>query len=508
MAAPNVVFNNIPGNLLAPFFFAEINSGGTPYAGNPKLLLLGQKTSAGVAPAGQWYGPVANEQDVVAQAGIGSMLHAMYNLAKRNAPFQPIYILPLADPAGVAASGSISINAGTALGKTGAAIFRVMGRRVVVQVNAADTAATTALAVRDAINALNLPIIAAIDGTSSYKVDLTARHVGDVAGNSIVVRIPTDEPNIITATNCTVVGMASGTGVPDVAGALANLGDVEFDWIAGPYTDTTSLNTMRDFLGDSSGRWSSMQQLYGHYTAAKFDTLANLCTFGAGRNDQHATVVGSAASPTPPWEWAAALGAQEVNHLGVPPELSRPLQTLILVGVLPPWDRSTWWDITDRQALYSNGIAAYRVTVDGQVAIDRMVTTYQKNTANVPDRTFMDTETMAQLMFVPRYFKTAVADKHGRQALADENPFNIAGLTTPADIRNTCIHAYSDLVALGVAENLDVFAKNVNIVRNQLNATRVDGYLPVDVVNQLRIFAGNITAFLQLQTPAGQAQVG
>lgn len=502
----DVSFNTIPGNLLPPFFFAEINSGGSPAAGNPVALYVAQKTTAGVAIAGVPYGPVHSEAEAVSQFGVGSMLHSMFNIARRNAPFQPFWALPLADPAGNAAAGSISINAGTALGVTGAAILRIMGRRIVVQVNAADTAATTAALVIAAINAANLPLTAAVNGTDSFTVDLTARHIG-TSGNEISVKLATDEPNVLAAANCTVVGMTGGTGTPDFASALANLGDAEFDWIGGPYSDTTSLDDARDFLDDTAGRWSPMQQLYGHYTTTKFDTLSNLCSFGAGRNDQHATVMGAIKSPTPSWEWAAALAAQEVQHLGTAPELSRPMQTLVLEGVLPSDDRADWWDITDRQALYSNGIAGYRVTVDRRVAIDRMVTTYQKNAANVPDRTFMDTETMAQLMFVPRYFRNAIANEHGRKALADENPFGLSSIVTPKDLYNTCVHAYADLVAFGVAENLTLFAKSLVIVRDGSNANRVNAYIPIDVVNQLRIFAGNFTAFLQFQTASQQAAV-
>src|SRR5579885_2921857 len=115
-------FNNIPGNLRVPFFYAEINSGGSPFPGTPRALLIGQQPSDGAAAAGEPYGPVQSEADVIAQAGLGSMLHAMYNVYKRNAPFQPVWILPLADPAGVAATGQIDINAGTAIGVARAAI--------------------------------------------------------------------------------------------------------------------------------------------------------------------------------------------------------------------------------------------------------------------------------------------------------------------------------------------------------------------------------------------------
>ncbi|WP_409997852.1 hypothetical protein, partial [Bradyrhizobium sp. SZCCHNR3027] len=123
----SVLFNNIPGNELVPFFYAEINSGGTPYQGSPRVLLIGQKLPAGSAPVGTVYGPIQNEREAAAVFGVGSMLVAMYRIARLNAPFQPIWVLPLADPAGAAAAGSLTF---AAPGVTGAGILWVMGRRV------------------------------------------------------------------------------------------------------------------------------------------------------------------------------------------------------------------------------------------------------------------------------------------------------------------------------------------------------------------------------------------
>ncbi|MFM9673719.1 hypothetical protein, partial [Streptomyces galilaeus] len=83
---------------------------------------------------------------------------------------------------------------------------------------------------------------------------------------------------------------------------------------------------------------------------------------------------------------------------------------------------------------------------------------------------FLDVETMFQAMFVSRYFRTAVSDKHSRQALADDNPFNLAEVATPSSVRDTFVHAYNDLVALGVAEKADLFAKYVVVERDPNNA--------------------------------------
>jgi phage tail sheath gpL-like len=495
-----IAFNNIPGNLLVPFFFAEINSGGSPYEGQSRLLLIGQKLAAGTALANVPIGPVQDEREVDALAGSGSMLSAMFRMARRNANFQPIWLGPLADPAGAVATATLTI---TAPGVTGAGVIRVLGQRLTFQVNAADAANTVALAIRDAINAAGLGVSAT---AATNVVTVTTRHAG-LLQNGLDLKVVTNEPNVMNSANCVVTALAGGSGVPSLTTLLANCGDDEFDWISSPYADASSLNAMRDFLSDSSGRWSPMQQLYGHHVTQSLGNLSTLVTLGNGRNDQHATIMGSQVNPTTPWEWAAALGGQVAAHLSDAPELSRPLQSLILDGVQPPDDRSTWWDTAERQALYTDGIAGYRVSRDGQVVIDRMVTTYQNTVAGVQDATFRDIETMAQLMFATRFFRSAVSNKHARQALADENPHNVAEITTPNDVRNTLIHAYRDLEAMGVVENSELFAQFVKVERDGNNATRLNAFLPVDVVNQLRVFAANVTAFLQYRTASGAAVI-
>jgi phage tail sheath gpL-like len=595
MSLSDVPFNEVPSNILVPFFWGEFNSGGSPYENFPRPLLVGQKTSAGLAAPGAVYGPIMSHNDAVAQFGKNSMLVGMYDAAYAAAPLQPFWALPLADPSGAAASGSIVF---TAPGVTGVAVLYIMGRLCTFQINSSDTGAIIAGNAAAAINALNVPITAAVDGTNTAKVDLTAAHVGALS-NGLETIVATDQPNVLnTATSSSVTAtsaspavftwpggalpaniangtpiqlggtavpagftagttyyvvsastatfelsatvggsainststgtavtattapalimpLAGGSGVPDLSTPLANTGSIPYDWIGAPYADTTSLNEIRSYLGDASGRWSPSQQLFGHYTTAYLgQSLSTLVTFGNGRNDQHVTIFGgwgSGASPTPPWEVAASLVAIEALHLANPPELSRPLQTLQLPAalsasgpqMLAPRDQTTWWTTAERQSLYSDGIAAGTVTVDKICAIDRMVTTYQLTASGVPDQTFLDIETMAQGMYSMRYFRTQVTNAHARQAFADENPFHIATVTTPADLLRTLVYAYNDLCALGVAQHPELFQQYVVVQRNELDPDRADAYIPENMVGQLRVFAANVTAYRTYTSPSG-----
>lgn len=493
-----VAFNEIPGNLRVPLFYAEVNSGGAPYQSNARLLLVGQMLDGGVATAEE---PVIVQDNADYLFGVGSMLSDMASAARANAPFQEIWALPLADAdASTAATGKITC--ADPSGAAGTLTLYIAGVRIRVRVMTTDDDEDLAASLAAAINAVpSLPVTAEVNGVNAEEVDLTARHTGTLGNDIRIDFVLEGDESTLAADLLTVTPMANGAGDPDITAALANLGAEEFDWYGSAYADTTNLNAIKDYLNDTSGRWSPIQQLYGHYITFKANTLGNLSTLGLGRNDQHATILGAYRSPTPPWIWAAAAAARAAAHLQDAPELSRPLQTLPLLGIRAPKiaDR---FDIAERNTLLYDGISTYHVRRDGTVAIDRLITTYQSNAWGSPDATWLDVNTMAQTMFLIRYLKAKVTSTYGRVALADENPFGLQGIATPDDISDTVSHAYRELVADGVVENADLFDDELIVERDISDANRVNVYLPYDVVNQLRIFAVNATTFLQLRSPA------
>lgn len=502
-----VIFNNIPGNVRVPFFYAEFQSGGTPYSQNARLLLIGQKLAGGSATANH---PVMVRDGAAGELfGLDSMLERMAVAARDNAPIQEIWALPLADDgAGVAATGKISVGVPSLTYAQPLSIY-IAGRRVRIAVLTSMTRAEIAADLVAAINAeRGLPVTAAVNGVNSYEVDLTARHKGTL-GNAVLIekgQIGDDGPLGQTGSQCvlTITAMANGAGDPEIDDALANLGDEEFDWIAMPYSDETNIGHMSDMMNDVSGRWSWAKQIYGHCVAVSTDTVGNLSTLGAGLNDQHLSIFPARKFRSMPYEVAGALGAIMAQHLQAPgssAELSRPLQTLVLNGIVGPRLISDRLTLSDRQTLYYDGISGYHVRRDGQVAIDRIVTTYQSNAWGDPDWTYLDVETMAQAMYGIRYLRTKVTSTHGRKALADTNPAGNPGIVTASDIRVTMIHGYQDLVALGVFEGAELFARDVVVERDLTDANRLNASLPLDHVNQLRIMAAAAVNYMQRREP-------
>ena len=131
----------------------------------------------------------------------------------------------------------------------------------------------------------------------------------------------------------TITPFASGATNPTLTTLLANLGVQLFDYIDLPYTDTTSLNALETFLSDASGRWAAETMLYGHVFSAYRGTFSARTTFGTGRNDQHATILGFYDSPTPAWLEASDWCAAHVIRLRVNPAQGLATQPL---NLLPP----------------------------------------------------------------------------------------------------------------------------------------------------------------------------
>lgn len=484
-----VLFNDVPSNVRVPFFWVEINPGGTPFQDASRLLLIGHETSAGSAALDTPVIVGSNDEDTL--FGKGSMLSAMVRAARANAPLQEIWALPVTEPTGSKATGTFVVGTVPVGGVSGQGRVDIAGETIYFGVLATDTAAQIASAISAAIDAASTLVTAT---AATNTVTVTCRHNG-AAFNGATLRVPAIDGNVV-AGFVTATSLASGSGVPSLAAGLAALGDDEFDWIAGPFNDSASLLAMRQFLDD---RWTSSKQLYGHYITAFLGNLSAQTTLAAGLNDPHLSVIPINSVASPAHVWAAAVAGRVARHLSDAGngEISRPLHSLELVGVRGPWSRDDAWTTAERQTFYFDGISGWKLSPDGRVLIDRITTTYKRNPAGGTDWTYLNINQVAQAMFASRYFRTAVATEHGRKAAAATNPYELQAISTPRDVRATIVHAYRDLERLGVVENSRAFAEAVIVERNAQDADRYDAYVPLDVVNQLHVVAANITLFRQ-----------
>ncbi|MGE4876162.1 phage tail sheath subtilisin-like domain-containing protein [Yersinia enterocolitica] len=483
-----IPFTHIPSNLRTPLFFAEFdNSQANTATTTQRTLIIGQMLASGSLPADI---PVlvSSVATVAGQGGAGSMLHGQMAAYLANDIAGEIYILPLSDAESmVAATGKITVT--TQASATGVISLYIAGIRVQVAVVATDEVAEIATALTAAINAASaLPVTAAAVGAV---ITLTAKNKG-AHGNTIDLRLnylggaggeTTPDSLVLTFTL-----MAGGAGAPELDDALANLQDRTFDFIINPYTDTASLNKIKEFLSDSTGRWSYAEQLYGHSFAAQSGTYGQLTAAGELRNDQHASLLGVNGSPTPSYIWSAAYVGAIAQSLRNDP--GRPLQTLAISGVLAP-PLASRFTLTERNNLLHSGISTVTVTDDGTVQVENIITTYQKNKYGAEDDSYLQIETLFLLMFVTRFLRTQVTSKFARMKLAADGTRFAPGsaIITPNIIRAELIAQYQTLEFNGYVQDAKGFAKGLIVEKSASNPNRVDVLWTGVLINQLRIFA-------------------
>lgn len=439
---------------------------------------------------------VRSARQAVELYGIGSMLVDMVDKYRRNDNFGELWCLGLVDDvAATAATGTIVI-AGAPT-EQGTIPLYINGISIPVVVTTTMDATAIGEAIEGAINTAidpssqNLLPVTANNVTGT--VTLTAIHKG-AAGNDIDIRLAyygtvggeAVPPGITVA----ITPMSGGATNPStlLASLLTNLPETPYDFIGFPYSDTTSLNTMKTFLDDVSGRWSWSRQVYGHAFSAAKGTLGQLVSLGTGRNDQHMTIMGYNDSPSPSWCWAAALtGACAASGRADP---GLPLHYIPLMGIFAPPIESRFY-AGDRNTLAWDGISTFDVQQDGTVITSLIITTYQVNPSGQPDNSYLKVETMALLTAILRFLKSRVTSKFSRVKLADDGtriPIN-SSIVTPNIIRADQIAAYGDMLELGWVQADRQFSATVRVVRNRLNPNRVDVLWSGILINQLDVVA-------------------
>lgn len=488
-----VSFSQIPAGWKLPLVSIEIDPSQASAANQPKYALIADYKIAagtGVADAAVACGSVAQAR---ALAGIGSPLAQAFEKFQAINKGTPIFVLPIAEPgAGVAANGTLVVTAAPTA--PGTLSLYIAGQKVAVGLTASDTTTTAATKIAAAITAkTTLPVTAS---ASTGTVTLTAKWKG-LSGNDIRVEENVLGPNggevrptslglTFPASNV----LANGTGVPDWANAIANLGDAPYDFVSMAHTDSGSMLAWGTEYGfTDSGRWGWLREMFGQVWSAKRDTYANLMSWGPNNNSPVISVeVVEVTSPSPIWEWAATYTARAAQALSIDP--ARPLQTLTQDGIIAA-PRSGRFSKTELNGLATVGLAVQTTTPDGVPMIMREQTTYQKNTLGQPDGAYELATTLATLAEVLRRLRLAITSKYPRHKLANDGTRFSPGqaIVTPNTIRAELVAQYELCEYDGLVENVKAFKQTLIVERDSQDPNRVNVLYPPDLINQLRHLA-------------------
>lgn len=485
-----VSFNQIPVNLLTPGQYVEFDNSraiGGLIAMPQRLLVIAPKLAAGTAAANALL-QVSRLADAVAALGQGSIGAAMVKAVFDVTDSIETWILPVSDNgAGVQASGSV-VFSGTP-SAAGTVNLYIAGERVQVAVSTSDTATTIATAVAAAINAnADLPVTAT---SSTGTVTITCRHKGTL-GNDIDLRLnyyPLSEATP-TGVSVTINAMASGATDPSIATALAAIGATQYNTIISAFNDASNMALLETELDT---RWGPLYQNDGHAHVGLRGTVGTINTYLSTRNNAHITTwsTETGGEPKPHWVKASLAAAVCAYYLAIDP--ARPVQSLVLPGLLPA-TLDKRWTRSERNNLLSYGAATTIVDAGGNVVIERAVTNYTLNTSNVVDPSYRDIETMYTLSYLRYTVRARISQKFPRYKLASDGTPIAPGqaIVTPRDIRAELIALFLDWQDAGLVENLAQFKADLIVERNSVDVNRVDVVLPPDLINQFRVFAAQI----------------
>jgi len=503
-----ISFSQIPGDTKVPLYWVEVDPS---MAGLPNLglraLLVGTMLGPTLAQAPP-NTPIAIGSQAQADLafGQGSMLSRMFRAYFASNFANEVWGLGEPEPTtgGTAATGTITVTTGPSA--AGTIDLYIAGDHIPVGVGATDTPTIIATNIAAAINAaFDLPVTAV---AATATVTLTCLWKG-IMGNEITVGVNyygTIGGEILPAglkLTLPPTGMLTGgAGTPDQTAPITNIGDQPFEYVAMPYTDSTSLLAWEQEYGfTDTGRWGWQRQLFGHVFSAKRGLYSDLITFGHTQNSGVMSIMGvEMASPSPTFEWTAAYVAKAQRALTNDP--ARPLQTLSLnqIKTAPLQSR---FDFIELNALAEAGIAIQKAGSDNQPMIARETTTYQLNLYGLPDDAYELVTTLATLAKVLRNQRAVITTKYGRCKLADDGTRFGPGqaIVTPGIIKAELITQYVVDQFNGLVENTTQFVDHLLVERDPNDPNRVNVLYPPDLINQLRIFA--VLAQFRLQYDRG-----
>jgi phage tail sheath gpL-like len=448
---------------------------------------------------------VGSQAQADAHWGQGSEISREFAAFFANNFSNEVWGVGVPEPAGgTAATGTITVTTGPT--DAGTIHLYIGGIHIPVNVGATDTPAVIATNMAAAINEIfDLPV-AAVAATATVTLNCLWKGVN---GNDITVSVnyygtiggeilPPGLKLTLPATGL----LTGGAGVPDFTNTIVNMGDQPFEYVAMPYTDSTSMLAWDQEYGfTDTGRWGWQRQLFGHIFTAKRGTYSALVTWGDTQNFGTISAMGvEVASPSPVFEWTAAYTAKAQRALVNDP--ARPLQTLSLNKIKSAPLQSRF-DFVELNGLASNGVAIQKAGSDNQPMIARESTTYQRNLYGQSDDAYELVTTLATLAKLLRNQRQAITSKFARVKLADDGTRFGPGqaIATPGIIRGELISQYFIDEFNGLVENAAAFAQNLLVERDSTDPNRLNVLYPPDLINQLRIFA--VLAQFRLQYDRG-----
>lgn len=482
-----VTFNQVPATQRVPWTYVEFDPSRAiegPRLKPFKGLLVGQMLT-GLAAAGTLV-RITSEDDAAQQFGRGSLLHAQARAWYAQQRSVELWVYPLADGGGWVKATSTLTLSGTAT-EAGSVILHIAGRRYAQPVQVGGTAAALQSSLIAAIQADADRLVDASAG-SGTNVTLTARNGGEPFNGVKVVSNYYQGERTPAGLTVGVADFAGGVGAPALAPLFAAMGDEQFDVLAFASSDAATLAAVDVELVNRFGPTEQTDGIAFYASALDFGLMT---TFSALLNSPHQVLASSHGSPTPAFQWAAALAS--IVAFNAQSDPARPFQTLPMREVLAAKAADRWTQQERNLALF-DGVTTHYIDPSGQVHVERVITTYQSNASGQPDTAYLDANTVLTLSFLRWSFRNFFAQRYPRHKLAKTAAGLPPGLDilTPISAKAAAVAWFQDMQTLGLVEDPERFKSEMVVEVNATDPNRLDFLLTPDLINQLRITAAKI----------------
>lgn len=418
--------------------------------------------------------------------GAGSLLFEQISAYKNNDSNIELWAIAIAeDSSSTAATSTMTpIIAMQADGKTpvtvsGTLSLYIAGKCLQIGISPTNKLTDIGNAINISINLnTSLPCTSNVSPESGV-VTLTAKHKGEF-NNGLDVSFNLNGETFPQGLAFTAGDFANGSGVPNVGAVFTAIKDTRFNAFVSPFSDSQNLKTLSDIL---ESRWEPTTQNDGFCFTSIAKSVEDSVTFCANLNSQNIALINTYGIPNAGYQVCAAAAAQCSASALYDPAM--PLSTLTLFGINPP-PAFAQFSFEERSILLNAGISTLNV-VGNNVCIERMVTTYKKNSSGVSDESYLNVESIFTLSFIRSYFRNKFWGKFNRYKLSDDGSKIAAGqkIITPKIAKAELICIYKDLEELGLVQNSDVFIKNLIVNRDTQNRNKLNMILPPEIMSQL-----------------------
>lgn len=477
-------FNEIPNGHKVPGAYQEIDNrlANLGLSGKESVgLIIGQKLSTGTGNFDEVY-KITNIEQVKELAGIGSEVHRMAEGFIDNNKYNLLKIIFVEQAEGVAATYNIAVTAKDV--ESGMVNLLVGGRLIQVTVYKDQTADEIMEAL---VEALSLePMLPVTAELKEGKILLTAKHKGE-AGNNVDISLNYyDNQKTAKGLTITTTKGVEGAGNVSIAPALATLSGEYFTDGMTAYGDGVNLKSLKDFL---NGRFDAMVQNEAVFHISKNGTHSQLLTLAAELNCQLINLVENYKTPNMPEERAARMAGVQAFRSQQDP--ARQTRTAVLKGDLPS---KTPFDDKERNLLLKGGVSTVVTDASGNVAIERVATTYRKSSLGAYDESYFDL-TIVKTLIYARYdyvhlFKTKYPDfklaKNGHPIQPGQ------AIVTPDVIEAEAISWAKTMVKAGYFEDITGFIEAIHTEINASDPDRVDQLIRPDIINNFIILASKM----------------